>query len=287
MKKNPDKILKRIAIKIGTYVPDMASKWIKNPVFVIGCGRSGTTLLTTILAKHKDIANYSEANDIWDPNGYPWRFSNLTRPPVWKDPNTFNRMWWEDVSKTGYARKIKGIFGAYQFISRKKIFLNKTPMNTFKIPYILEIFPGARFIHIYRDGRAVSYSYQKKEYKKMIENPEPYKKTGHFYTGKILLEMMAKSWIDHIKEVENQKQKLKQKFIFFELSYEEFCESPREMMNEIYDFLKIDKKRTGIQKFPPIKNMNFKYKKDLDEGMIQMLNRVMKSGLIQKGYKKK
>jgi len=120
----------------------------------------------------------------------------------------------------------------------------------------------------------------------MIENPEPYKKTGHFYNGKTLLEMMAKSWVDHIMEVEKQKQKLRQKFIVFELSYEKFCDNPREMMNEIYNFLEIDKKRTGIQKFPTIKNMNFKYKNNLDEDMIQMLNRVMKSALIKKGYQK-
>lgn len=286
MKKNPGKSLKRIAKRIGTYMPTMASKWIKNPVFVIGCGRSGTTLLANVLGRHKDIANYSEANDIWDPNGYPWRFSNLTRPPVWKDPHTFNRMWWEDVSETGYVRKIKGIFGAYQFLSRKKIFLNKTPMNTFKIPYILDIFPGSKFIHIYRDGRAVSYSYQKKEYNKMIENPEPYKSTGHFYNDKTLLEMMAKSWVDHIMEVEKQKQELGQKFIVFELSYEKFCENPPEMMNEIYDFLEIDKNRTEIQKFPTIKNMNFKYKNDLNEDVIRKLNRIMRSALIKKGYLK-
>jgi hypothetical protein len=285
MKINPDRIYKYSAKKIGKHFAGISGKWIKNPIFIVGCGRSGTTLITDILGKHKDIADFSEANDLWDPNGYPWRYSDLKRPPEWLDPITFNRLWWEDISR-GYFRVIKGTFGAFQKISRKKYFLNKSPMNTFKISYITEIFPDASFIHVYRDGRAVVYSYMQKERQKMIQMPKPYKKKGFYYEEDELLEILGKFWVAHITEIERQNKIfiLKRKTSILEICYENFCEHPQIELNKIFKFVKVNEKRIDLSELPDIQNRNYKFQQNLSKGQINKITSIMKDTLVTKGY---
>ena len=117
---------------------------------------------------------------MWHPKAYPLRYSNLEKPPIWVDPYKFTQMSLEDWTPRD-RRSIRAIFGAYQAICRKKYFLNESAMIVFMIPYILELFPEARFIHMYRDGRAVAFSYAKTEYAKMEAEPAPYKKKGYFF----------------------------------------------------------------------------------------------------------
>lgn len=280
-----ERIYRILAKKIGRIIPKTAAKWVINPIFIIGCARSGTTLLANLLGRHKDIAHFSEANDVWDPFGYPWAESNLKRPPNWLDPYTFNAMWWQDAAKK-HTSVIRGTFGAYQRLRRKRYFLNKSPMNTFKIPYILEIFPQARFIHIYRDGRAVIFSYMKKEYEKMRGAAETYKKKGHFYQQEELLEIMAHSWVAHIDEVEKQKKEsaLEENELIHELSYEELCANPQEEMHKIYAFLGLAGDRSNIVSLPVIQNRNYKYRIDLSPAQIEKVGLIMKDALVSKGY---
>ena len=38
---------------------------INRPVFIIGCGRSGTTIFGTVLSKHQDVAYLNEHRRLW------------------------------------------------------------------------------------------------------------------------------------------------------------------------------------------------------------------------------
>jgi len=279
---NINKFLSR---KIGKIIPNITSNWVTEPVFMIGCARSGTTMIADILGQHRDIAHYSEANDIWDPNGYPWYESDLQRPPNWIDPYKFNEIWWKDT-KDRYI-EIKGVFGFFQKLSRKKMFLNKTPMNTFKIPYILEMFPTAKFINVIRDGRAVTLSYFKKTNKKMVEHSKIYKSKNFYFNKDDLLDKLAQSWVEHIKEVELQSKKLNIQNRIFEISYENFCNDPKKSISSIYDFLNLDLKKSGIVNFPKTKNMNYKYKNELSLKQIDRITDIMRKTLIKKKYIKK
>jgi len=161
---------------LATRYPDFAASKIVRPVFLIGCGRSGTTLLNNLLRLHVDIACWSEANEILDPEWYPRQKhgkSDRYRAPLEYDPVAFTRDWWESAKVR--QRHVRACFGAYQLLRRKRIFINKSPFNTFRIPHLLEMFPDARFVHIARDGRAVVYSYVRKflDQNKLEEWPEP------------------------------------------------------------------------------------------------------------------
>jgi hypothetical protein len=114
-------------------------------VFIIGSPRSGTTVLGEILDKHKNISQWYEPYFVWDRH-----FRN--------SPND-ERTAEDATSKV--QNQIYADFINYKRKINSKIVVDKSPRNSLKIPFILEIFPKARFIHIVRDGRDVTLSIHK------------------------------------------------------------------------------------------------------------------------------
>jgi hypothetical protein len=121
-------------------------KKLKRPIFIIGAARSGTTLIGDILKRHKDIAYWVEPK-------YIWRYRNASSST--------------DIRKGKEAtlavqKYIHSKFSNYVKQCKKKRFMEKTPSNCFRIPFIYKIFPDGLFLHIIRDGRDVAFSAQKK-----------------------------------------------------------------------------------------------------------------------------
>lgn len=116
---------------------------IERPIFIIGAARSGTTMLAeTILSRHPDIAYLSEPNPTWG-------FGNAYKP---HDVLTES-----DVTQRG-ANHIRKVFEKFLISSGKRRFMEKTPRNCLRMPYIRKIFPDAKFVHVIRDGRDVAVS---------------------------------------------------------------------------------------------------------------------------------
>lgn len=126
---------------------------IKNPIFIIGCGRSGTTLLGKTLAKHKDIRYLHEPRKIWS-NIFP-------ETDIWS-PKCFNSKGKLvlDALDADHKRsvKLRKLFQYELKKSRRKILVEKLPINNFRLHFIKQIFPYAKFIHIYRNGVEVAKS---------------------------------------------------------------------------------------------------------------------------------
>jgi len=271
-------VRKRIAKSLGKSFPEKFIGKIRNPVFLIGCGRSGTSMLTILLRNHQDICSFSEANEIWDPKGYPWYCSKLKRPPIWYDTNTYFDVW-RDYFDERYQRDLKAIFGCFQYISKKKVFLNKSPMNTYRIPEILKLFPDAEIIHIIRDGRAVAFSWAKKQYAAIKKHENVFRKRGYYYSFDELVKFTLKSWIVHMEEVEKQKKKLNllDKDIMIEFTYEDFCKRPEEHIDLICNFLSLSRERFKINDLSHIKNMNYKWKENLSDDTKNDMNEILSS----------
>src|SRR4051794_16959899 len=124
---NVQRRIRRMAFKrnmlltTAKLAPDWWSLRLHNPVFVIGCARSGTTVLSQWLDSHADVANLSEANDIWDPSGYPYARSRNGResPPSWINPETYTERWWKDNQNR--QTEIRAIFAVYQTLKRAEV----------------------------------------------------------------------------------------------------------------------------------------------------------------------
>jgi len=76
---------KKMASLFADIIPNYFVNKLERSHFIIGCGRSGTTIIVDTLAVHPEIATYpDEANVLWHPQTFPWRFSKYKDlvPPI-------------------------------------------------------------------------------------------------------------------------------------------------------------------------------------------------------------
>lgn len=279
---------KWIAGVFAGIMPNYFSQKLKNPIFILGCNRSGTTLLVNTLATHPDIATYpGEANKLWHPQTFPWRYSihKSVLPPLEVNPIEFTKRSLAYRSPSEDQRLLS-VFGAFQYIMRRDRFLNKSAMISLMIPYILEKFPTAKLIHIVRDGRGVALSWAKKVNKTIQNQLELYANQDFGISFEDLLLNCANSWRLHIQEVENQKLQLglEGNGILLELRYEDFCDRPHEHLIELASFMNVTPAAFKNRSYEHILNMNYKFKNEFKEEELEKLMQVMKPALTQWGY---
>jgi hypothetical protein len=121
-----------------------------SPIFIIGCGRSGTTLLRMMLDSHPRISAGEETKFLTDLQpivGEHWRLLSAYG---------FSRAWWLDRIRAFYA----GFQADYLARRSKQRWAEKTPGYTFHLDFIAELFPDAQYVHMIRDGRDVVASFR-------------------------------------------------------------------------------------------------------------------------------
>ncbi|WP_417690104.1 sulfotransferase family protein [Roseibium sp.] len=151
----------------------------KDPILIVGCQRSGTTLLRTILNTHEQIAigyecdyfevlakTFGDTIDIWTHvdrylddlfSVNRFEFWNLTRDEVYAA--------FEAAQKPiSYPKSIRLICNAYCHKHKPGAILCgvKNPNSIERLGQFFEIFPVGRAVHIIRDPRA-SFASEKKK----------------------------------------------------------------------------------------------------------------------------
>lgn len=109
----------------------------KRPVFIIGAPRSGTTMLFQLLSASSEFVNLGrEGHDMWrlyhHPRWHGWRSDAIREGQV----------------GLGERRFISAYLDAHVGPGR---LLEKTPCNSLRIPYLLDLFPDAQFVVIKRN----------------------------------------------------------------------------------------------------------------------------------------
>jgi hypothetical protein len=124
-----------------------------SPVFVIGSPRSGTTALAFALGQHPDLATSSESQILVDlffrNQGLDKNYSREGQSWLHKQgipPEEFLA----DVG-LGFNRLFTRVAGGKRWVDH-------TPRQTLMLQWLPAMFPGARFLHILRDGRRVVHS---------------------------------------------------------------------------------------------------------------------------------
>jgi len=148
---------------------------LTNPIFIVGCPRSGTTLLQQILNAHPEVAIAPETHFI----EYFWKrrkkYGELSEDSNYysliKDITTLNEFvemglsadnffkiaWSSDRS---YAILFQLLLKQFAIKQNATIVGEKTPNHVLHLSTLKDFFPSARFVHLVRDPRAVVNSWR-------------------------------------------------------------------------------------------------------------------------------
>ncbi len=248
-----------------------------RPIFIVGTGRCGTTLLVRILESHPEILVFpSEANTLWHPSLYPFNQSRREGPPIEVDPIRFTQSSLESWP-ADHQVKIGHVFRGYQVLKgTRDVFVVKSAMISFMIPKILEIYPKAKILHIFRAGPPVVESYLKK-------NLQAYP-DGVFAEEEYRL-LCARYWNACILEIERVRTalQLSEKGAFSEFSYESLCENPAVVVQELADFLGVDPRSFAFN-FSTIDSKNYKVGSWMEDNKWKQALVAMQPGMKLKGY---
>lgn len=119
----------------------------QKPVFIIGAGRSGTKYLRDILAASPQVARIPY--DI----GYLWRYGNEKLDHDEIDPDSVS-----DKSIEWMRKKLPSLVDRNNKNPSASLLVEKSVPNALRPRLLYRVFPEATFIHLVRDGRAVTES---------------------------------------------------------------------------------------------------------------------------------
>jgi hypothetical protein len=123
--------------------------------FLTGCGRSGTTILGKMLARHPDIALLNDRFDLWV---IPFPITDVWGRSTAADHQPRIAMDHSDARAAGPAARAAFLAGMEQARAGKPMLVEKLAINNFRLPFVAELYPGARFINILRHGVEVARS---------------------------------------------------------------------------------------------------------------------------------
>jgi hypothetical protein len=148
-----------------------------NPVFIVGCGRSGTTLLRLMLSSTGSLMIPPESDFLWraadrfgpdsrlDQAGISGFVAFVERissfPGLEIDGTELLAGLQAQPIPVPIADCIAHIYALYAAKRGCPRWGDKNPFYVLRLDLIRHLYPGARIIHVLRDGRDVAVSYQK------------------------------------------------------------------------------------------------------------------------------
>jgi hypothetical protein len=212
----------------------------REPVFILGSPRSGTTLVFEILDRSPRLASLkAESHLLWE------MFHGL-RQAHWRSHEV------GPDAVTGRERRV--LNWAIDRVSLGRRYLDKAPRNCFRATYLHALFPDAWFIHLKRDGRAsVSSLITGWRAPGMMfpgtRMPAPLSIHGYtgttwkfivppgweaYATGKTLAEVCAFQWVAANQAILDARERIGDGH-WIELSYEAFVDAPQEETMRLLD----------------------------------------------------
>ena len=133
-------ILKRAARSSRRFTP------VEKPIFILGTGRSGTTILGVVLSMHKDVGYLNEPKAMW----------HLIHPHEDIIGNySLNHAKYrltDEEATDKMCQRAAQMFGAYLSVTGSKRLVDKYPELIFRVDFVKALFPDARFIFLVRNG---------------------------------------------------------------------------------------------------------------------------------------
>lgn len=286
---------------------------IEKPIFIIGSGRSGTTIFYNLLSTHPEVCWFSNFTDRFPHfKSMPLIHRILYLPLIGTHarkniinstgrrfnirPTEAQRIYHEYCGfKHGVKTtekdlcpeietKFKVLIERHLVLTGKKRFLNKQTANTQRISLISRMFEDAYYIHIIRDGRAVSNSLFNVRWWNNIDIWWLEQKASAWEKeGRQEIELCGLHWRRDVEEILNNKVLFEDRYI--EVRYEDFVVDVKSTMGRIVDFCELRRSKHFFDMLPgTLQNMNYKWKDNLTEEQKVILNKTLKPLLNQLQY---
>lgn len=268
-------------------------------IYIVGVGRSGTSLLQSMLHAHSELTSSPESHFfrsyIASEKGQksiekrgPERFRE-----VLKEDRFFNRLEVDPDKLKSLERPSFSVLDVYKEITdllknkyQKNVLVDKDPRNLENISKIHQYFPLARIVHIIRDPRDVVFSKTKANW----SSKRPY--WLHAMIGEA---QMNKGILSASKMNSTT---------YHQLKYEDLLETPEEVLNKLCSFLGLIYE-TGMLRFnekaqelvtkeemqwkketfqPLIKENKYKWKEYYSPFQLAVIERISQGSMNKFGY---
>lgn len=222
--------------------------------YIIGCGRSGTTILGNLLSLHPEITYLFEPYHLWANIDIRTDVLNLFHLGT-------ARLLMDSCDYTDKAKQ-RFKYLLQTKAPKKKLIIEKTPLNALRIGYLEVLSPNSKYIHIVRDGLDVASSIDKLatnntykifgkpdlnqwwgvNYSKWEILADEGKKAG-YYGDEIVylkdnLSKGAYEWLVTLKEMDKWRNIIGDRLL--EITYNQFTNEPENTLKEICIFLELD-----------------------------------------------
>lgn len=231
----------------------------KKVIFILGHGRSGTTLLNKALSAHPDICfmNY-EFNDL------PFFYQNQCWYDKYGDKkyqvmaqDFFAHPWiddpLQDIDGKDFGEFMRNVFDYYRSKEKKDIVGVKVVGDIQEhVAMIRDVFPGAYCIHLIRDPRDVFLSLKK------------------LWFGAVSPFYFGKSWVQVINTIRSLQGKIRH---YHEIRYEDLITKPEQELRSLSSFLGVAFSRKMLS-----------YHKDV--GKVARIHPLLDKGFVSKNFNK-
>ncbi|WP_299413468.1 sulfotransferase [Acaryochloris sp. IP29b_bin.148] len=212
------------------------------PIFIVGCERSGTTLLRLILNQSPELhipgeswflkklnANHEVYGDFSKPYQRWFFIRDLQLNNATQDTYTFDIFQLsideaekviEDVSPTDFFGASSALFQASACKHGKQRWADKTPRHVIQLQWLANAYPSAKFVHVIRDGRDVALSLVKAGWANNIQEA-----AGRW-------QQRVRSGIDEGRKLRSTR--------YYELQYESLVTQPEAVLKDLCHWVDIE-----------------------------------------------
>jgi hypothetical protein len=256
----------------------------ENPFFIVGCVRSGTSLLRNMLALHPRLECPAETHLFH----YAEPFGTPDYEKFYKKSALFKRHREEDgiahfdfhysLSMQPTRKSVMDWYGREFLRVRKNPqgrWFDKTPQNVYGVLLLAEAYPNAKFLHIVRNPLSVAVSLMKGEVMPELD-----------------LRAAANYWLEAAMILSHYRKLAPDRII--EIKYEELLQDPIALITMLLEFVgeKVElfpfRKITGVGSGRTIvrkKKLKTDYSKYLNREQIETIIQITEPYFTQYGYR--
>jgi len=244
--------------------------------FIVGSGRSGTTLLYKLLSLHPETGyissvenrlpflppnvsgrwrarSYAEKLEGWFDNGanayhISRRWRDKTTPVPVEGEKIYARCGVplfpsaEERLSCEAQRRLKEQFAGILQASGGKLFVSKRTANNRRIAMLNETFPGAKYVDLLRDGRDVAASLRKVDWwgdHLLWWDADRRSPNTAVAQGSSMVELCARDWVEGVRQVRDALELIPPENVLH-VRYEEILKEPIVQIKRILQFLSLD-----------------------------------------------